>query len=79
MCVCVRVWGGRASTQTHIMPPPSPSPPPSPAAISLAVAKGDALPQATDMAKLVRAKPKKVDVRVEVLGQEEATIEVLLL
>ena len=28
------------------------------------------------MAKLVRAKPKKVDVRVEVLGQEEAMIEV---
>merc|ERR1719482_2280822 len=32
--------------------------------------------QAADVAKLVRAKPKKVDVRVEVLGQEEATLEV---
>ena len=41
-------------------------------------AKGaaDAIPQASDVAKLVRAKPKKVDVRVEVLGEEEATLEV---
>ena len=38
--------------------------------------KGEPLPQTADVAKLVLAKPKKVDVRVEVLGQEEAVLEV---
>ena len=37
--------------------------------------KGEAIPQ-SDMAKLVRAKPKKVDVRVEVLGVEEGMLEI---
>ena len=37
--------------------------------------KGEATPQ-SDMAKLVRAKPKKVDVRVEVLGVEEGMLEI---
>ena len=38
--------------------------------------KGEAVPQTADVAKMVRAKPKKVDVRVEVLGEEEATLEI---
>ena len=37
--------------------------------------KGEATPQ-SDMAKLVRAEPKKVDVRVEVLGVEEGMLEI---
>ena len=38
--------------------------------------KGEAIPQTADVAKLVRAKPKKLEVRVEVMGQEEATLDV---